>query len=125
MSTHYDVVAEPEGRWWIVRVPSLEITGQARNLAEVDDVAAEIIGLWLDCPTSEITTTVTLKIPDSIQKILDKASTQEKEAEQLARDARATRSAALHQLVDGGLTITDTAKLVKLSRQRVSQLVTA
>ena len=75
MSTHYDVVAEPEGRWWIVRVPSLEITGQARNLAEVDDVAAEIIGLGLDCPTSEITTTVTLKIPDSIQKILDKAST--------------------------------------------------
>ena len=125
MSTHYDVVAEPEGRWWIVSVPSLEITGQARNLAEVDDVAAEIIGLWLDCLTSEITTTVTLKIPDSIQKILDKASTQEKEAEQLARDARATRSAALHQLVDGGLTITDTAKLVKLSRQRVSQLITA
>ena len=70
-------------------------------------------------------TLITPRIPDSIQKILDKASTQEKEAEQLARDARTTRSAALHQLVDGGLTITDTAKLVKLSRQRVSQLVTA
>ena len=68
---------------------------------------------------------ITPRIPDSIQKILNKASTQEKEAEQLARDARAARSIALRQLIDGGLTITDTAKLVKLSRQRVSQLITA
>lgn len=32
MSTHYDSVAESEGRWWIVSVPSLEITGQDSTL---------------------------------------------------------------------------------------------
>lgn len=86
MPTHYDVVAEPEGRWWVVTVPALDIVGQARHLSEIDDVATDIICLWLGCSASEITTSVTLKVPDTTptQRAFNKATKAEEESERLA-----------------------------------------
>lgn len=48
------VEIERDGDWWLVRIPELDTVGQARNREDVEQVAAEIAGLWLDMPAEAV-----------------------------------------------------------------------
>ncbi|MGQ0778663.1 MAG: hypothetical protein ACT4NY_30335 [Pseudonocardiales bacterium] len=39
-----------DGGFWILDVPELTATGQARTLATAKDTARELVALWLDTP---------------------------------------------------------------------------
>ncbi|PWC04218.1 hypothetical protein [Agromyces badenianii] len=48
------VEVERDGGWWLVRIPELDTVGQAREREDVEQVAAEIAGLWLDMPAADL-----------------------------------------------------------------------
>lgn len=52
--TTYDATARRDGQWWLVQVPELDTVGQASGVAEVEEVAREIIGLSLNRPAGLI-----------------------------------------------------------------------
>ena len=41
----YEVTAEPDGRFWLIRVPAIGRVTQARNVKEIESMAAELIEL--------------------------------------------------------------------------------
>lgn len=44
----YTVQVFRDGGFWILDVPELTATGQARSLATAKDTARELVALWLD-----------------------------------------------------------------------------
>lgn len=48
------IEVERDGDWWLVRIPELDTVGQARDREDVEQVAAEIAGLWLDMPSEAV-----------------------------------------------------------------------
>ncbi|BDZ64374.1 hypothetical protein GCM10025877_13120 [Agromyces mangrovi Wang et al. 2018] len=118
----YRVNARRDGRWWLVEVPELDTVGQARNTAEVEDVAREVIALWLDVEPDTFDVAVTFEIPENAREAWEEsrrreamARTESEAAAQLARRAVATLRA-------DGLTYRDAGAVLGLSAQRVQQL---
>ncbi|WP_286310863.1 hypothetical protein [Agromyces mangrovi Wang et al. 2018] len=96
--------------------------GQARNTAEVEDVAREVIALWLDVEPDTFDVAVTFEIPENAREAWEEsrrreamARTESEAAAQLARRAVATLRA-------DGLTYRDAGAVLGLSAQRVQQL---
>jgi DNA-directed RNA polymerase specialized sigma subunit len=121
----YTATVRKDGRWWLVDVPEFDLLGQARNLAEADDVAREVIGLMLDVDPATIDVVTTIEIPESARDMWERAQStqaharrQEQEAAQMARQAVAA-------LRSEGLTLRETGTVLGLSTQRVHQLATA
>lgn len=53
--THYHAVhVTREGKWWLLEEPTLEIAGQTRRLADAQDVATDLIAVFLDVPRSQV-----------------------------------------------------------------------
>lgn len=46
----YDVVAEQDGAFWLLRIPELDGVTQARNREEIETMAREYIAITLDVP---------------------------------------------------------------------------
>ncbi|GLI27479.1 hypothetical protein ARHIZOSPH14_17210 [Agromyces rhizosphaerae] len=118
----YRANARRDGRWWLVEVPELDTVGQARNTAEVEEVAREVIALWLDVEPDAFDVAVTFEIPENAREAWEEsrrreatARTESEAAAQLARRAVATLRA-------DGLTYRDAGAVLGLSAQRVQQL---
>jgi hypothetical protein len=59
----YQVVAEREPGWWIITIPGLDITTQARRLSQVEHNAATAIAVWLDIDLADVSVTVEVSTP--------------------------------------------------------------
>ena len=57
----YEVSALEDAGWWFVQVPQLGAAGQARSATEIEEVAREIIGLWLDIAPDAFDVAVTIE----------------------------------------------------------------
>ena len=86
----YDVTASKDGRWWFVRVPELDTVGQARSAAEVEDVAREVIGLWLDVEPDTFDVAVSIEIPGAAREAWEES----KQREAIARGENAAAKSA-------------------------------
>ena len=118
----YDVTASKDGRWWFVQVPELDTVGQARSAAEVEDVAREIIGLWLDVEPDTFDVAVSIEIPGAAREAWEES----KQREAIARGENAAAATlarlAVASLRADGLTFRDAGVVLGLSPQRVQQL---
>ena len=43
----YLVTAQRDGRWWLLRVPELDVVTQTRRLARAEGTARDLIATWL------------------------------------------------------------------------------
>ncbi|MEL4211911.1 hypothetical protein [Corynebacterium bovis] len=123
MTLAVNATVERDGRWWIIRVPEYDILGQAAHISEAKAVAREITALWLDIDESSIQVTLTPVIPDSVKAQLDCAAEHSKKSKEIASQATHLRRTAVQGLLDTGMTHTDAAFLLGISRQRVAQIV--
>jgi len=118
----YEATARRDGRWWLVEVPELDTVGQARNTAEVEDVAREVIGLFLDVEPDTFDVNVSIEIPENARAAWEESKKREAAARTESEAAAALARRAIATLREDGLTFRDAGAVLGLSPQRVQQL---
>jgi hypothetical protein len=69
----YRLVVEREPGWWIVQIPELDLTTQARRLGDVEKNAREAIAALLDVGTVTFDVEQNVRAPVAVVKELDEA----------------------------------------------------
>lgn len=129
----YEVDASYDGAWWVFDIPALLTTvngrqivarGQARTAAEVAAEARGIIAMWTDVDEAAIGVSVRFSMPAEIREAIERAREREREARSAEQEAAQARRFAARALVtDQGMTQSDAATMLGVSRQRVHQLM--
>jgi predicted RNase H-like HicB family nuclease len=118
----YRADARKDGRWWFVHVPELDTAGQARSASEVEDVAREVIGLWLNTEPDTFDVEVSIEIPGDAGSAWEEAKRREAVAREENAAAASLARRAVASLRAQGLTYRDAGLVLGLSAQRVQQL---
>lgn len=126
MKREYKIQIEREGRWWMVHIPELDGLTQARRLSEAELMAREWIAVSTGTPISDISVDVAgITVPGVGFEISARARRVEA-ARRAAVEAHETaqREAAdyARALTNASVPVRDTAELLHVAPQRVSQL---
>jgi predicted RNase H-like HicB family nuclease len=122
--TIYTAVCEREDNWWIITVPELDgrVT-QAKRLDQVERMVRSLVAIVLDVPKDSFEIVIKTVMPDAILTELREVDALRREAEAVSeRASKATRKAA-KDLARMGLTVRDIGTALRVSPQRVSQLL--
>lgn len=122
MST-YTVNVERDETMWRVTVPEIERITVARNLAEVEFMARDLIALMTDQEPDAFAVDIHIESP--VREIVEQATEHRAKADELNRLAAVEIRTAAEQLRTQGVTARDTAQVLGVSPQRVSQLLSA
>lgn len=123
--TTYQANASRDGKYWLVHIPEINKYTQARNLAEVEPMARDLIALWLEIAPDSFDVTPHVELPVSASHHLELAAKYRREAaEAQAEAAREYRGAALALRAEG-LTVRDIGAALGVSFQRAQQLISA
>lgn len=122
MSTTYTATAAREDRWWVITVEGIGVT-QSRTLRDAAGAARGLICAMLDVDEDTVDVDVH---PDLDPAVAEQVRTARERVARLEREqaetAAASRAAA-RALVERGLSGADTAAVLGVSAQRVSQLL--
>ncbi|MFE1230602.1 type II toxin-antitoxin system HicB family antitoxin [Streptomyces sp. NPDC058745] len=123
--TVYRVNARRSGEWWALDVPDLPgVFSQSKRLEKAEDAAREAIALMLDVDPDTVQVTVEPQIPAAALKSVAAADKARREAEEAATRAQVAMEEAAEALT-AAMSQRDAGQLLKVSFQRVSQLVAA
>jgi len=120
---NYTARCHREGRWWVVEVPELGHTTQARRLDKVEEMVRSLVRMFTDDDPSSANVTVDVAFADGNTRV---------EVE-LARDSRTRAAAAQREAIERltqaaqllsaqGFSVRDIGVLLGLSYQRAQQL---
>jgi hypothetical protein len=124
MIREYKIEIERDGRWWMVHIPELDGLTQARRLGEAELMAREWIAVSTGTPIKDITVHI-VSITVNGFDVLSEARHVNDLREQAAHAERAAHAAAsdyAKHLAKVGVPVRDTAALIDVSPQRISQL---
>ena len=120
----YRLIVEREPGWWIIRIPELDLTTQARRLQDVERNSREAIAALLDVDIASFDVEEHLQPPPSVVRELDEARALMDRAAVLREESADRIGIAVEKLIkEFGLTMREAGKLLGLSHQRVAQLV--
>jgi hypothetical protein len=121
----YEVIVERGDRFWLVRVPAIGHVTQARSLREVDPMARDLIAVMSADHISpdELELNVQIRLPDTVQKHLDRVQQLRQQAASAQAEAAAESRSAARELAKHGLTYRDIGGALGVSHQRAEQLV--
>lgn len=123
MSTYRATVERDADGYWFVDFP--DVPGchtQGRTLRAARSRMRDALALWVDdADTAEIAETVAL--PQAARDAIQDSLVSRADAERHAQAARGATTRAARMLTAEGLPMRDTAELLGMSHQRVSQLV--
>jgi hypothetical protein len=120
----YRLVVEREPGWWIVQIPELDLTTQARRLGDVEKSAREAIAALLDVGTVTFDVEQDVRAPVAVVRELDEARALMDRAAILREESADRIGQAVDKLIkDFGVTMREAGKLLDLSHQRIAQLV--
>lgn len=123
--TTYIARATRENRWWLVDVEGIGVT-QARNLAEADAMARDLIALVRNVDASSVDVTLVPVLPAALRREVQQARKETTDAQRhQERAASKLRAVAERLRKDAGLTGADVGVVLGVSAQRVSQLAPA
>ncbi|MGJ9374352.1 hypothetical protein [Nesterenkonia sp. CF4.4] len=122
MST-YTVNVDRDGTAWRIRVPEIARSTAARNLAEVEVMARDLISLVTDQEPDAFEIAINIEPPSPVRTIVEQAIEHRAQADEMNQLAAAEIREAAAQLRTRGVTARDTAQLLGVSPQRVSQLL--
>ena len=120
----YLVHAEREGKFWLLRVPELDIMTQARRLTEADEMARDLIATWLDIAPDTFTIDLEVALPDELAQRRDHARQLRDEADRLRTLAADEFRDVVREAHEAGLSVRELAVALKLSHQRAQQILT-
>lgn len=120
----YQVEVTRDRRWWMISVPEIDGLTQARRLADVEQMARELIAVTLDVRISEVAVDVTFGDIDGIpvESCIQTISKEKAEAARLEEDAAAMTRKLVRELVAHEVPLRDIGAMLGLSFQRVHQL---
>ena len=124
----YRVTVTREGRWWVGEVEGL-VGGatEVTRLADLDVEVRDLIGGLLDVDDDSFDLDYDLSaiVGNEGQAMWEAFASERAHVYEARRKLEADRLAALRALADAGVSVRDSAALVGLSHQRVSQLLNA
>jgi hypothetical protein len=120
----YKLVVEREPGWWIVQIPELDLTIQARRLGDVEKNARDAIAALLDVGIGSFDLEQDVRAPAGVVQELDEARALMDRASILREESADRIGRAVEKLIkDFGLTMREAGRLLGLSHQRIAQLV--
>jgi predicted RNase H-like HicB family nuclease len=130
-----DVERDAAGNW-IARVPALRgVHTHARTLAGLRRYLQDAIAVWLEVERLDageqdprvdrdaIVVELRLKLPAGVKRAAETARQRRERAQLAERDAATATRKAARALVEAGLSRRDAAEVLRLSHQRVDQLL--
>lgn len=122
--TTYTVEARKDGRWWVLTVPEVPgAVSQVRSLTQADEYAREAVAFVLGVAPESFELAVKPTLPRGLASEVRRAREAVKDAETRQLRAASLSRKAAGALRAAGLTGADTAQVLGVSPQRVSQLV--
>jgi DNA-directed RNA polymerase specialized sigma24 family protein len=120
----FNATARREGKWWVIEIPELGQTTQARTVAEIKIMATDLAAVMRDVDPSEIQINVAVDTPELPEATWREAREKTQQAQQLTREAAAASREVVMSLRSSGYTMRDIAAILGISHQRVAQLTT-
>lgn len=124
-SVTYTVRVQRDGpHFWGIEVDEIPSQGsQARNLDEVEEMARDFIAVCKDVAPQSIQIQTVIEVPGDARQHIDEARKQRTLAMSAQQRAAREHRLAAQALRDQGISLRDAAALLRISPQRVSQLV--
>jgi hypothetical protein len=119
----YRVTALRDERWWLLRVPELDVVTQTRRLARAERTARDLIATWLGADRESFDVEVVPAVGDEvIDRLIGEAVEARATAARQSSHATALTDEVVHRLVDKGVPMRDVGEMLGISHQRVAQL---
>jgi len=120
---NYTARCHREGRWWVVDVPELGHTTQARRLDKVEEMVRSLVQMFAgpDAPASTVTVDVVFADEETRVEV-ELARDSRSHALAAQREATERLTLAAHRLAAQGISVRDIGALLGLSYQRAQQL---
>ncbi|WP_370945488.1 hypothetical protein AB5J62_41290 [Amycolatopsis sp. cg5] len=118
----YQATARREGKWWVVEVDGVGVT-QGRSTAEAHRMAVDLVEIMEEIPHDEIEVRIEFEIPGALGDEVKSARQATREADLAQRKAADQTRLAVGRLLGSGLSKQDAARILRVSPQRISQLV--
>jgi DNA-directed RNA polymerase specialized sigma subunit len=120
----YTVEAVRDGKWWILRtVEAPGAVSQVRKLSQAEEYIREAFSYTTGEPDDTFTVQVVPQFPDRVAAEIAGAKSALADLDRRQRAAAVLSRAAARDLLAEGLTGAEVAKVLRVSPQRVSQLV--
>ena len=124
MKPRYTAQVERSGRWWAITVPDLRgVHTQSRTLEGVEPMVREAIAVFLDVGEESFDVEIRQALEPEVERVAHEAILARSAALEQQQAASAKARAAVMVLRDRGLPQRDIGRLLKLSHQRVAQLL--
>jgi len=120
--TAYHVTAKRWARGWELHIDGVGVT-QSRTLTGAVRMVRDYLALDLGGDPASYDVTITPELDGELANETETARQAVREAEKAQRDAAAAQRAVARRLKANGLSGADIAAVLKVSTQRVSQLV--
>ncbi|MDR0594212.1 MAG: hypothetical protein LBG60_13370 [Bifidobacteriaceae bacterium] len=118
----YRARARKDGRFWLVEISALDITGQARSLREVEEVAREVAALVLDTDPAAIGVDVEIELPTDLAAAWARTRSEMAAVRQAQADAARQSRDVVTALRSAGYTYAEAGAALGLSPQRVQKI---
>jgi DNA-directed RNA polymerase specialized sigma subunit len=117
----FDAVAHKEGKWWEINIHELDQVAQSRRAGDIEDIATDLAASVTGLAPEEIKMHITLRAPEDVMQRWTQARHDLDQAQELSTKGAAESRAVVAEL-SKNFTITEVARMLGISTQRVSQL---
>ncbi len=121
--TTYHVRVSRGDVFWLVHVPEINHYTQARNLAEVEPMAHDLIAVMQEIDPHSFTVDVSVELPDEVTLHLQRSRALRQESDRTKHLAAHEVRVAAKELRERGLTVRDIGAALDVSYQRAHQLI--
>ena len=116
--SNYDVLVQPDDRYWYVQVPAIERSTQAKGLDDIEPMAKDLITVMNDDDNPELK--VTFVLPKQAKQHVTEMFRQREIAKKANAQAAAESRLAAQALRNEGLTYRQIGALLGVSYQRLN-----
>lgn len=117
----FEAIAHKEGKWWEIHIHELDRVTQASRTKDIQDMATDLAATVLNVDPDQVTVHVTLRAPGNVMERWNQARAELEQAQELAAKGAAESREIVAEL-SKEFTITEVARMLGISTQRVSQL---
>lgn len=117
----FEAVAHKEGKYWEIRIDELDQVTQARRVGDIEDMATDLAAAITGLEPEAVAVNVTFRGPDDAMKRWAQARQDIERGQELSSKGAAESRAVVLDLSEK-FSITEVARMLGISTQRISQL---
>jgi hypothetical protein len=121
--TRYTAHVVRDGRFWLISIPEIERSTQARHLREIDTMARDLVVVMTGEASEDIDLNISVETPVEVKAHLALAAKFREEARIAQAEAAAELRRAARELKASGMPLRDIGAILDVSYQRAHQLV--